>query len=266
MFFLQSKKIPIILIGIPTIMWASYLSFSFPQYVQWETITSDRVTDSNVTSQPLSVTPAVLPVNVVKEEVSIDSGREIYDVSDTIAVNKDYTIRKSLMTDWRKKNLPLVSGDTVRDRAISFLSSVWLQDTIGTWEEYAISYKIYYTLPLCIAYADSHLWKALKSTNNIGNVGNNDRGDTVHYATLDDWIEAMFRSLANGKYLRWHQQIATLSNEWRTRMWLPNCNNTAINQKCYATSEQVWSTNVVNCMSTIHNSNVDENFYFRLNI
>lgn len=36
MFFLQSKKVPAILLAIPTLLWASYLSFNFPPYAEWE--------------------------------------------------------------------------------------------------------------------------------------------------------------------------------------------------------------------------------------
>ena len=56
------------------------------------------------------------------------------------------------------------------------------QDFIDAGKEYNIKPEVI----LCIARADSDLGRATKSKNNLGNVGNNDRGDTVEYATVRD--------------------------------------------------------------------------------
>lgn len=173
-----------------------------------------------------------------------------------------YTIRVGLWGS--RKPIPSINGLTTKERAKEWLETAWLGYTIDTWIKLGEKHKIDYTLPLCIAWSDSHLGKALKSTNNLGNYWNNDRGDTIHYDSLDKWIEAIFMWLSQGKYLKWHEYIGTLSWEWRIRMAWWDCNDTRIDQKCYATSVSSWHSNVTNCMSAINNFQIDEWSKFRL--
>ncbi len=172
-----------------------------------------------------------------------------------------YTIRLGLQ--WSRKTIPTIDGKSQDDRARQWLDKVGLGHTLPTWKKLWDDYKLDYTLPLCIAWADSHLGKANKSSNNIGNVGNNDRGDVVHYATLDKGIEAIFRAL-NNKWMWGSTIIWQLSGEWRQRMWIEWCAWSKVNQKCYASSLGVWSSNVTNCMSVIKNHQVTEKDTFRL--
>ncbi len=117
--------------------------------------------------------------------------------------------------------------------------------------EYEKTYKIKKEAIVCIAWADSHLGKMLKSKNNIGNVGNNDRGDVVHFSTIEKGIEAMFRVL-NNRYLGHKQSIGSLS-PWGGG-----------NAPFYATSPENWNNNVLNCLNTILDPSIDENWNFRL--
>ena len=57
--------------------------------------------------------------------------------------------------------------------------------------------------------------------------------------------------------------IGQLSGEGRKRLGIEGCTETEVNEKCYATSMGVWSSNVTNCMSAIHNKQIDENYEFR---
>lgn len=116
------------------------------------------------------------------------------------------------------------------------------------WEK---KYKVYKEFALCIARADSWLWKYLKSKNNIWNVGNNDRWQIVEYKTIDDWIEAIYKVL-NNSFLGHKQSIWSLSPWW----WG--------NSPFYATSPENWNINVLNCLNTIVNSSINENSKFRL--
>jgi len=106
-------------------------------------------------------------------------------------------------------------------------------------------------LTVCIAWADSSLWKQLKSRNNIGNVGNNDRGQVVHYATIEWGIEAIYKVL-NNRYL-WHKQSV-----WSLSPWGGG------NAPFYATSPENWNNNVLNCLNTILDSSINESFNFRI--
>lgn len=106
-------------------------------------------------------------------------------------------------------------------------------------------------LAVCIAWADSHLGRALKSTNNIWNVGNNDRWQVVHYKTIEAWIEAIYRVLTN-KYL-WHKQSV-----WSLSVW------GGWSQPRYATSLENWNNNVLNCLNTILDPTINKSRNFRL--
>lgn len=114
-----------------------------------------------------------------------------------------------------------------------------------------IKYWVKKELSVCIAWADSHLGRALKSTNNIWNVGNNDRWQVVHYKTIWAWIEAMYRVL-NNRYL-WHKQTV-----WSLSVWGGG------SKPYYATSPENWNNNVLNCLNTILDPSITEERVFRV--
>lgn len=123
-------------------------------------------------------------------------------------------------------------------------------------------YKVKYPVVVCIAKADSHLWLALKSKNNIWNVGNNDRGDVKHFDTMEAWIEAMFYTLSlKSTYQKYNKTIWELSQGGRTILWLPWCSEKWT--YCYATSTSSRNANVINCLNMLYTEPKDENFDFR---
>lgn len=172
-----------------------------------------------------------------------------------------YTIRVGL--GGSRKPIPTIRGVTTEERAKEWLETAWLGYTLPTWIKLGEQHKIDYTLPICIAWADSHLGKALKSKNNIGNVWNNDRGDVVHYDTLEKGIGAIFRTL-NNRYMKDNHLIGLLSGGWRVILNLKPCAESWMGHKCYATSLDAWDINVTNCMSAIHDKKIDENYQFKL--
>lgn len=120
-----------------------------------------------------------------------------------------------------------------------------------TFERFEEKHWIKKELPFCIAWADSDFWRQLKSKNNIWNVWNNDRWDTVAYETIDDGIEAIFKTL-NWTYLKHKQSVWSLSpGGW----WDPSY---------YATSPENWNNNVLNCLNTILDTKINEDWNFRI--
>lgn len=120
-------------------------------------------------------------------------------------------------------------------------------------------------LLVCIAQADSSLGNALKSTNNIGNVGNNDSGNVVHYASLNSAISAI-GSVLNNKYLRGNTMIGQLSGGGRKAINSKyECSNSSAPYKCYASSIHNWNKNVKSCLQNIlQDSSIDETWEFRV--
>lgn len=177
-----------------------------------------------------------------------------------------YTIRVGLWGG--RKPIPTLRGLTTQERAKEWLisqGSTNVKTSLPIWQEMGEKYKIDYTVPLCIAWADSSLGKALKSKNNLSNYWNNDRWDVKHFDSVEEWIRITFWALAHWKYMSWHEIIGTLSGEGRKIMWFPWCNEEKdYRKKCWATSLVTHSTNVTNCLSAIHNKEIREDFEFRI--
>lgn len=209
----------------------------------------------------------IVPEPVVRDFRTTEKEKIVADVIHKEIKWEKYTIRVGLW--WGRKPIPPLTGLTTQERAKEWLisqGSTSIKHSLPVWERFWQEYKMDYTLPLCISWADSSLGKALKSKNNLSNYWNNDRGDVRHFDSVEEWIRITFWALAHWKYMSGHEIIGTLSGEGRKIMWLPWCNEEKdYRKKCWATSMVVHSTNVVNCMSAIHNKQIDESFEFRIN-
>ena len=101
-------------------------------------------------------------------------------------------------------------------------------------------YKVKPEFLVCVAKADTSLGKALKSGYNIGNVGNNDRGNVVHLDSIGAGIDHIGLVLS-GKYLGYKQSVGSLT---------PAGGGSA---PFYASSPNGnWYNNVRNCLAEIH--------------
>ena len=101
----------------------------------------------------------------------------------------------------------------------------------------------------CIAWADSDMGNANKSTNNIMNYGNNDRGQTRWYDSVLSSVMGAAHWLSEWKYLSRNNTIWELSWWGRQYLWLQSCSVSW--QYCYATSPINWRRNVNNCLTFI---------------
>jgi hypothetical protein len=159
--------------------------------------------------------------------------------------------------------LPPVWGNTPKERLTNLVDyyASWFDSSI--FIEARNAYWIPEELLVCISYADTTLGTANKSTNNIMNYGNNDRGDTREFDAARWSVNAAARDLKEWTYLWKLTKIWELSNWGRKALWLPACNNWAW-QYCYATSEVNRRGNVNDCMTFIHWENKDrDNFTFK---
>lgn len=143
-------------------------------------------------------------------------------------------------------------GDTKQERIISLLNTYWFdgEDTWYTIRTISRIYRVYPETIVCIAYADSSLGRFLKTEHNYGNVGNNDRWDTVSYSNVEQGFNAIAKVL-NNQYLWGYSTVDQLSRRG---------NETGM---VYATSPENWHINVTNCLGMIHNKYVPDNFNYR---
>lgn len=146
-------------------------------------------------------------------------------------------------------------GDTVKDRTDNMLKQYWYSPAMR--HKIAKEQGIKTEVLVAIAWADSHLWYATKSKFNIGNVGNNDRWDTVEFPTLEAGIRAMGSYALNGKYLSHKTTVGDLS------CWGYYARDMECQYPVYATSAENWNVNVLNLLTAIYGEQVDEWFIFR---
>ena len=150
-------------------------------------------------------------------------------------------------------DLTLMEWKTVEERAQRFLNGygVGIYKDLNFWESVVEWTNIDRDVVICIALAESTLWKYLTTRNNIWNVWNNDRWDRVAYNTPYAWARLIPLTL-NNQYLWWYHTINQLSR-YGNEDW-----------KIYASSPINWQTNVMKCLSKIKWYTVPEDFPFRV--
>lgn len=147
--------------------------------------------------------------------------------------------------------VPLISS-SLNERINELLIANWRGEDVleNRWQRVADKYELKASVLVCIAKADSSLGQALKTKNNFGNVGNNDRWDKVSFASPIQGIEAIAQTL-NNSYLGGYNTIDQLSR-YGNKEW-----------KIYASSPDNWHNNVTNCLSSLYGERIEDTFNFR---
>jgi len=193
----------------------------------------------------------VLMTLIFRSTPTVESNN-IQEQVDENLTNKKPTDRWRLNSNWYSQKYVYLTWNTRDDRSIQLLNAYWF-DWVDVWSSIKTIARIWRVQPeiiVCISYADSSLGKHLKTANNRGNVGNNDRGDTQSYETLEQWFNAIGKVL-NNKYLSYIYTIDYLSR-------YKNTTGTV-----YATSNENHFINTYNCLSMIHDKKLPENWNFR---
>ncbi len=149
-------------------------------------------------------------------------------------------------------NLSLIKGDSVDARAQTFLNAyaVGAYRNAAFWDEVVKGTNIDRDMVICIGFAESTLGKFLATDNNIGNVGNNDRGDRIAYNNPYNGARLIALTL-NNQYLGNYHTIKQLSRYGNA------------DGKIYASSPINWQSNVQKCLSKIKGYYIPEDFPFR---
>jgi hypothetical protein len=151
--------------------------------------------------------------------------------------------------------LKVMSGDTLEERETQFLRAygVGVYKSLAFWEQAAQGTNIDKDVVICIAFAESTLGRYLSTSNNIGNVGNNDRGDRVAINGVLAGARAIPLTLNNGYLGKYHtiKQLSRYGNK---------------DGKIYASSPINWQTNVLKCLSQIKGYYIPEDFPFRIGV
>ena len=168
---------------------------------------------------------------------------------DSNLTNKKPRRRWRLNSNWYSQKYTELHTTTVSERTAELLEAYWMYN----YQDRKVIAKVHDIKPevlVCITYADTSIGRFLKSKNNIGNVWNNDRWDTVEYTNVLKGIDAIWRVL-NNRYLWEYNEMRQLA--WGTNKDWP----------VYATSEENWLINTLNCLWMIYDSEIDWWFNFR---
>ncbi len=204
-------------------------------------------------------TQPMISMQIFKNGIAIDP-LEVLDLSifnDSINVASKYRTKFSLDTKLRNsvidfKDIKFVEWNTAQEKRLRFLNDYAKApyNDILLWEKAAEDTNIDTDLWICIWYAETSLGRAFASANNIGNVGNNDRGDRVDKESPLVGARAIYTTLNNG-YLGGYNTIFELSGYGNKEGAI------------YASSEYNWQKNVSRCLSTIKWYVVPEDYPFR---
>ncbi|MEI6426415.1 MAG: peptidoglycan DD-metalloendopeptidase family protein [Candidatus Absconditabacteria bacterium] len=183
----------------------------------------------------------MLDASIVQDKSVLPEGYQIKYLRDKYARPIDIT------------TLKIMSGSTLEERESQFLRAygVGVYKLPAFWEDAAKGTNIDKDVVICIAFAESTLGRYLSTSNNIGNVGNNDRGDRVAINSVLAGARAIPLTLNNG-YLGDYHTINQLSRYGNK------------DGKIYASSPINWQTNVLKCLSQIKGYYIPEDFPFRV--
>lgn len=216
--------------GQPGTQWAGW--FSYAPGVQM------RVYKMGVAVDPLTI----LDLSVLKSKETLPS-----------------TYHSKYDIDMRSRNITIdfssvvyMDAPTPRERRLQFLQKVGAApyNSIELWEAAAEGTNVDVDLGICIGYAETSLGRNFASANNIGNVGNNDRGDRVDKDSPIAGARAIYQTL-NNQYLGGYHTLYELSGYGNK------------DGAIYASSEYNWQKNISKCLSSIKGYIVPEDFPFR---
>ncbi len=146
-----------------------------------------------------------------------------------------------------------ITGATIAQRREQFLQKYAIDEfkDIALWQKAQSGTNVDIDVGICIGFAESGLGHNLSSKWNVGNVGNNDRGNRIAFDSPQDGARAIFKALTNpflGKYWRL-DQLSRYGND---------------DSHIYASDPINWQKNVTRCLSVIKGHIVDDKFPIRI--
>lgn len=182
----------------------------------------------------------ILDASIVRDKEVLPEGYQIKYLRDKYARPIDIT------------DLELMTGTTLAARERQFLIKygVGVYKQVSFREDVVKGTNIDKDVVVCIAFAESTLGHYLSTSNNIGNVGNNDRWDRVWFYSAYAGARAIPLTLNNAALGNYHtiNQLSRYGNK---------------DGKIYASSPINRQTNVLKCLSQIKGYYIPEDFPFR---
>ncbi|MCK9467127.1 MAG: peptidoglycan DD-metalloendopeptidase family protein [Candidatus Absconditabacterales bacterium] len=180
-------------------------------------------------------------------DLSVIENKEIIPSEYNIKYLNDKYARKIDMSE-----VTFMTGKTLNDRAEQFIKNygVGIYRELAFWEDAVKGTNIDRDMVICVAFAESTLGRYLTTANNIGNVGNNDRGDRVSMGSALAGAKAIADTL-NNQHLGHYHTVRQLSRYGNNEGMI------------YASSPINRQTNVSKCLSQIKGFYVPDEYPFR---
>lgn len=202
---------------------------------KWANLTFFTFKDG-VAIDPLNL----LDLSVIEEKAIIPREYNIKYLNDKYARTIDIS------------DLNFMSGSSSMVRADQFLTTygVGIYSQLAFWEDAVKNTNIDRDVVICIAFAESTLGNYLSTSNNIGNVWNNDRGDRISFGSALAGAREIANTLNNQHLWHYHtiRQLSRFGNK---------------DGMIYASSPINWQSNVTKCLSQIKGFYVPEDYPFR---
>lgn len=181
-----------------------------------------------------------LDASIVREKSVLPDGYQIKYLRDKYARPIDIT------------DLDIMTGASLSEREDQFLRryGVGIYRELAFREDAAKGTNIDKDVMVCIAFAESTLGRYLATSNNIGNVGNDDSGNRVPFYSALVGARSIALTLNNDFLWDYHtiKQLSRYGNK---------------DGKIYASSPINRQTNVLKCLSQIKGYYIPEDFPFR---
>ena len=163
--------------------------------------------------------------------------------------------------DGRAKPHIDLEGETVEERTRFFLKRYW-QD-YDKRDKYSKQIGIKTEFAVCLAWSETSIGWANKSDNNYFNCGNNDRGDVIHFSSLEKAFKWLGKLCLNWTYLKSKTTLSHLypkhsESTCKTHPHDPAC------KYVFASSSENAFNNVANCLGNIHQKTINSERMFRL--
>ena len=188
--------------------------------------------------------------------VSVFEHTDLSSVKDTNALPTQFGIKvlkDKLKTKIDLSTVSFIQWDTLEERTKNYIQKYGNApfNSITVWQQAAAEHKVPLEMGVCIAVAETSFGRAFASPWNVGNVGNNDRGDRAWFSGPVEWASTIYYALEN-KYLGKYPTLDKLS-------WYGN-NSGPI----YASSPINRQTNITKCLTEIHGYWIPDDWPVRL--
>lgn len=146
-----------------------------------------------------------------------------------------------------------IGGETEEARQKYLLKTYATPDfqNLNTWVDTALEEGIDPDFLICVWLAETTLGNYLKTSYNVGNVGNTDDGSTTSFSSPQEGIAWMGKTF-NNKFLSGYTHVSELSR-WG------NPDGTI-----YASSNANWHNNIIRCISSLKWRFVEDDYNFRV--